>query len=374
MKKIQNLIVGCGFSGATLAYKIATELKEEVLIIDSKDHIGGNCYDYWNKDNICVHKYGTHIFHTNIKEVWDFLGQFTKWYPYQHKVLASIDGMNVPIPFNLNSIDQVFPKIISDKLIKKLIDKFGFNIKVPILELRKTRDKDLDFLAEYIYNNVFLQYTIKQWGVNPEGLDPLVTARVPVYVSKDNRYFQDVYQGIPLEGYTVVFENMLKNPLIDISLNTSFSDVRNNIEYQRLFFTGSIDEFFEYEFGQLPYRSIFLDFVDFNYDYFQMGAVINYPCSYDFTRIGEYKYFLNNQTDRTVVSFEYPQKFENGKNERYYPILTEGNRLLYDQYLNRSKSLKNVWFLGRLGDYHYYDMDKAILRALKLFENIKSVK
>lgn len=369
---IENLIVGCGISGAVMANKIATELAEEVLIIDEKPHIAGNCYDYWDKNGICVHQYGTHIFHTNLKNVWDYLSNFTKWYPYMHQVKGYIDGQEVPIPFNLNSIHQVFPEYIADKLEQKLVDRFGFNVKVPILQLRGIGDKDLEFLADYVYEKVFLNYTLKQWGMKPEDLDPAVTGRVPVYISRDNLYFQDTYQGIPLEGYTKVIEKMLNHPKIQIKLNTKFEEIKDQVSYKRLFYTGPIDEFFNYELGELPYRSLKFDFMEFNKPYFQSCACINYPNNYDFTRIGEYKYLLDNRSEKTVVSFECPEVFERGKNERYYPIVKDENSELYAKYLEKIKGLPNVYFFGRLGDYKYYDMDKAINRALELFESIKT--
>ncbi|MBE6450589.1 MAG: UDP-galactopyranose mutase [Alphaproteobacteria bacterium] len=371
MENVKNLIVGMGFSGVTLANKIATELGQEVVIIDSKNHIGGNCYDYWDKNGICVHQYGTHIFHTNLKNVWDYVSTFTQWYPYMHEVKGQIDGQLVPIPFNLNSIHQVFPKSIADVLETKLIAKFGFNVKVPILELRKAGDKDLEFLADYVYEKIFLHYTLKQWGMKPEDLDPAVTGRVPVYISRDNRYFQDIYQGIPLNGYTAVIEKMLDNPLIKVKLNTKWSDIKGKVKYDRLFFTGPIDEFFEYELGELPYRSLKFDFLTYDKPYFQTNSVVNYPNNYNWTRIGEYKYFLDNKSEKTVVSYEYPINFEQGKNDRYYPIVKQENQDLYNRYLEKAKALKNVYFLGRLGDYKYYDMDKAIARALDLFEEVK---
>ena len=343
MEKIKNLVVGAGFSGATIARRIAEELGEDVLVIDAKNHIAGNCYDYWDKNGICVQQYGAHIFHTNLKNVWDFISRFTKWHPYMHHVKAYIDGQEVPIPFNLNSIHQVFPNSIADKLEQKLIDKFGFNVKVPILQLRDTGDKDLEFLADYIYEKVFLRYTLKQWGMKPEDLDPSVTGRVPVYISRDNRYFQDVYQGIPMGGYTKVVENILSHPNIQVKLNTKFEP--DKFQYERLFFTGAIDEFFGYELGQLPYRSLKFNFVVLDKPYFQSNSVINYPNNYDFTRIAEYKHFLDNQSDKTVVSFEYPETFEEGKSERYYPIVKDENQALYDQYLKKVESLQNIHFL-----------------------------
>ncbi len=366
---IRNVVVGAGFSGATLAHKLAAQ-GEEVLMIEARNHIAGNCYDFWDKNGICVHQYGTHIFHTNLKEVWDYVSEFTQWYPYMHQVKGYIDGQEAPIPFNLNSIHQLFPKSIADNLEIKLIEKFGYNVKVPILELRKARDKDLEGLADYIYEKVFLHYTLKQWGMRPEDMDSAVTGRVPVYISRDNRYFQDTYQGIPLRGYTAIVEKMLDNPLIKVRLNTKWSDVQGLVEYDRLFFTGPIDEFFGYELGELPYRSLKFCFLTFDREYFQSGACINYPNNYDFTRIGEYKYFLDNKSNETVVSYEYPQAFERGKNERYYPIVKEANLALYNRYLEKAQKLTNVYFCGRLGDYKYYDMDKAIARALNLFKQI----
>jgi UDP-galactopyranose mutase len=366
MATIKNLIVGCGISGTVLARKLA-EAGEQVVIIDAKEHIGGNCYDY-NDDGIMVHKYGTHIFHTNDKSAWDFLSQFTEWYSYQHKVLGFIDGQCVPIPFNLNSLHAVFPKSIADKLENRLLEYFGINKKVPILELRKIGDKDLEMLAEYVYQKIFFEYTFKQWGLAPDQIDPGITGRVPVYISRDDRYFPtDKYQGIPQSGFTEMIKKMLDHKNIKVKLKTLFS---KNMEYGRLFYTGPIDEFFDYALGELPYRSIRLDFRKYNYARFQNAAVVNYPCNYDFTRIGEYKWFLNDQSDKTIVSYEYPMAFERGKNERYYPIVGEENNALYVKYLAKAKKLHNVYFLGRLGDYKYYDIDKAAARALELFKEI----
>lgn len=364
---MKYLIVGCGVSGATVARRVA-EQGHEVMVIDRKHHIAGNCYDYFDENGINIHLYGTHIFHTDDKAVWDFVSRFTQWYPFQHKVLALIDGMEVPIPFNLNSIHQVFPKAIANVLESKLLEYFGFNVKVPILELRKTGDKDLLFLADYIYEKVFLQYTMKQWDMKPEDLDPAVTGRVPVYVSRDNRYFQNKYQGIPLDGYARLIERMLNHKNISISLETEFSHTMLE-EYDQIFYTGPIDEFFGYQYGELPYRSLKFEFLTFNRPYFQKNSVVNYPCNYDFTRIGEYKYFLDTQSIKTVVSYEYPQAFQNGINERYYPIVRKENQDLYGQYLELAQKEPNVTFLGRLGDYKYYDMDKAIARALRLTED-----
>ena len=282
MSKSTNLIVGAGISGVSLARKIAEEWNEPVTVIDAKPHIGGNCFDE-RQDGVMVHRYGTHIFHTDDKNVWDFLSRFTKWYPYQHKVRGLVDGQVVPIPFNLNSLHQLFPQSMAVKMENRLLKHFGFNQKIPILELRKTGDKDLEFLAEYVYQKIFLEYTLKQWELKPDEIDPEITGRVPVFVSRDDRYFQDKYQGIPLEGYTAMIEKMLDHPNISVKLNTPY---KKAMTAERMFYTGSIDEFFDYQFGELPYRSIELDFVTFNKLRFQEAAVVNYPCNYDWTRIG----------------------------------------------------------------------------------------
>lgn len=357
------LVVGSGISGVTVARKMA-EKGHRVTVIEQKCHIGGNCYDYFDENNICIHQYGTHIFHTDNQDVWDFLSSFTQWYPYQHKVVALVDGQLVPIPFNLNSIQKIFPESIAKRLEDKLLKQFGFNVKVPILQLRKTGDEDLSFLADYVYEKIFLHYTLKQWDLKPEDLDSSVTGRVPVYISRDDRYFQNTYQGIPINGYTKMIEKMLDHKLIELHLNTKF-DMNMSHQYDHIFYSGAIDEFFDYKLGELPYRSLKFEFLTFDRPFFQKNSVVNYPCNYRFTRIGEYKYFLDTISSKTVVSYEYPQKFIVGINERYYPVPSAENRRLYESYLELCKEFSDkITLIGRLGDYKYYDMDKAVERAL----------
>ena len=316
-----------------------------------------------------IHKYGSHIFHTNSEKVWNYLKKFTDFNTYMHKVIGVIDGIETHIPFNFNTLYDVFPKSFAKKLEEKLLDIFELNTKVPILEFQKQDDDDLKFLADFVYEKIFLHYTTKQWGVSPKEVDGAVTARVPVYLSMDNRYFQDKYQGIPLDGYTKVVEKMLTHDNIEIRLNTDFAQLKGQ-KFKRIFFTGSIDEFFDYKYGQLPYRSVNFKFETHNKEYYQSNACVNYPCNYDFTRIHEYKYYLDDRSDKTVIAKEYSENFELGKNERYYPIPKDENTELYEKYLQEANGLKDIYFLGRLGDYKYYDMDKAILRALELFEEI----
>ena len=366
MIKKANLVIGCGLSGAVIA-RLLAEKGEDVLIIDKKKHIAGNIYDYIDENGICIHKYGSHIFHTNNEKVWEFVKRFTDFNTYMHKVIAIIDGIETTIPFNLNTLYDVFPKSLAERLETKLLKEFQYNTKVPILKFQEQKDEDLKFLSNYVYEKVFLHYTAKQWGKKPNEIDSAVTARVPVYISKDSRYFQDKYQGIPLNGYTKMVENILDHPNITVKLNTEYN--KSFTGYKRIFCTGSIDEFFNYKYGELPYRSVNFKFETHNCEYYQSNAVVNYPCNYDFTRIHEYKYYLNDKSEKTVIAKEYSEPFKNGQNERYYPIVNNENIAIYEKY--RKEIPNNVYFLGRLGDYKYYDMDKAIERAINLFEEIK---
>ena len=240
--KYDYLIVGAGLAGSVLAERIATILQKNVLVIDRRNHIGGNCFDYQNEFAITIQKYGPHIFHTNSKKIWDYISQFTDWHHYFHKVLALIDGELVPIPFNINSLYQLFSPNYAKKIEKKLLENYQFGSKIPIFNLLKSNDNDLKLLADYIYQNVFLGYNLKQWGIKPEELDPSVANRVPILLNRDNRYFQDKYQGIPAEGYTKIFERMLDNPNIELQLNTDYKDVINITQYDNLIYTGAIDE------------------------------------------------------------------------------------------------------------------------------------
>ena len=369
MKERTNLVVGAGLSGAVLANLIA-ETGEKVTVIDRRKELAGNIYDFKDsKTGITVHKYGPHIFHTNNKEVWDYLSKFTKWHFFFLKPNAVIEGNKVTLPFNLTTLREVFSDRMADMYEEKLISKYGYGVKVPILKLKEDDDKDLKFLAEYIYKNVFENYTTKQWGLKPEEIDPTVTARVPIYISYDNRYFQDKYQGIPANGYTEMVKNILNHPNIKVKMSTDFKDVKE--KYDRVFYSGAIDEYFDYKFGELPYRSLEFDVQTIDKEYYQKTVVTNYPNNYDFTRITEHKYFLDEKSDKTVISVEYPQKFELGKNERYYPINNPANQDLYSKYKEEASKTEGLYFIGRLGEYKYYNMDLAVERILEIFKNLK---
>ena len=363
----KNIIVGAGLSGAIIARKIAEEKNESVLLIDKREHIGGNVYDYRdNKTGITVQKYGPHMFHTNNKQVWDFLSRYTGWHLHSFKPNVIIEGNPVTLPFNLNSIHQVFPNETAQKLEDKLIACYGYGRKIPILELKNSQDSDLLFLANFVYENVFKNYTIKQWGLKPEEIDSTVTARVPVLISYDDRYFQDKYQAVPQNGYTKMIENILNHPNIKVKLKTEYKEIDG--DFERVIYTGSIDEYFNYKYGELPYRSLVFDIKTVDKEYYQKTAMVNYPNDYDFTRITEHKHFLDEKSPQTVISLEYPKAFKIGENERYYPISNSENQTLYEKYKEEAKSIPNLYFVGRLGDYKYYNMDLAVERALRFFE------
>ncbi len=372
------VIVGAGYAGSIMAERIATQLNKKVLIIEKRNHIAGNCYDFKDKNDILIHKYGPHIFHTNNKKVVEYLSQFTEWSIYNHRVLAMIDGKKVPIPFNINTLHEVFPDTLAKKLEDKLLNKYAYNAKIPILELKKSTDKDLQFLADFVYEKIFVHYTAKQWGMKPEDMDSAVTARVPIFVGRDDRYFNDIYQMLPKYGYTKLFENMLNNPNIKLMLNTGFREVFKIKERDIYFFdqkfdgiviyTGQIDELFDYKFGKLPYRSVKMKFETLDKGYYQEVATVNYPNDYDFTRITEFKHIHQSKSDKTTILKEYPQEYIQNKSTPYYPIFTEENQEKYTLYFKYAKQFEKLVLVGRLAEYKYYDMDDIVERTLSLFE------
>jgi UDP-galactopyranose mutase len=367
MKEIFSfLIVGAGLTGSVFARELA-EKGHRVLIIDKREHIGGNCYDY-SLRGITVHKYGPHIFHTNNGQVWRYLSKFTKWYPYIHKVLALINGTLVPIPFNFNSICTLFPHEMAKRFENKLTSSFKFDSQIPVSELIKSDDSEIKLLADFIYEKVFAGYTEKQWGISADKINPLVLSRVPISISRDDRYFTDKYQGIPENGYTKMIENILQHQNITIKTSTDFSNVKANLSYDKLIYTGSIDEYFDYEFGPLPYRSLRFILNTYEFPEYQPSANVNYPCNYDFTRITEFKHFQKELFNHTTVAEEYPEEYKRSYNEPFYPVSNPESQALYDKYTNLCNKVKNVHFAGRLGWYKYYNMDTALERT---FDEIK---
>jgi UDP-galactopyranose mutase len=379
---IDYIIVGAGLAGVVIAERIATQLNKKVLIIEKRNHIGGNCHDFKDENNILIHKYGPHLFHTNNKKVVDYLSKFTSWDIYNHEVLGYIDGKKVPIPFNFNTLYELFPNLKAKELEELLLKTYEYNSKIPILEIKKSTNKDLSFLADFIYDKIFVNYTAKQWGMKPEDMDGAVTARVPIFIGKDNRYFNDSYQMLPKYGYTKMIENMLNHKNIKLMLNTDFKEICeikgkdfylfDKKFYGKVIYTGQIDELFDYKFEELPYRSVDMRFETIEKEFYQEKATINYPNDYDFTRITEFKHIHPINSPKTTILKEYPQEYIKNVNTPYYPIFTTENQERYNQYLEYSKEFKNLILVGRLAEYKYYDMDDIVIRALEVFkENLK---
>jgi len=363
------LIVGAGLTGATLAERIAEVRGEHVLVIDRRDHIAGNVYDYVNDDGLIVHKYGPHIFHTNSEKVRDYVSRFTEWRPYEHKVRAVVDGTEVAVPFNFDSIEAVFPPAQAARYVELLSGLLPAGGSVPVLSLMKSEEPELQALAGFVYGNVIKNYTRKQWGLLPEELSPSVTARVPIRASRDDRYFQDAFQAIPARGYTAMVSRMLDHPLIDVALNTEYRTFATGADVKRTVYSGAIDEFFDRRLGALPYRSLEFRLETRDLEWHQSVAQLNFPNDHDYTRTTEFKHLTGQTSGKTTIAFEYPNAYVPGKNEPYYPIPRDATNALYARYGALARDLGRIRFCGRLGSYRYYNMDQAIGAALAIFEN-----
>ena len=364
------LVVGCGYAGSVISERIASQLGRKVLLIDKRTHVGGNAYDFKDEYGLLVHKYGPHVFHTNSKKIWDYLSTFTDWMPYEHRVLAEVNGIRVPVPFNLNSLHMLFNEKEARYLEKLLLQTYSFGQNISILSLRNSNVPEIRKLAEFIYRTIFLGYTLKQWELTPEMLDPSVTGRVPVRLSHDDRYFQDKYQAMPKHGYTELFRRMLDNEQIEVRLNTEYSEVRKTDQFKEIIYTGPVDAFFDYKYGRLPYRSLTFEFIHHEIQKYQEVAQINFPDKRDYTRITEFKHITQQDTLDTTIAMEFPTKYIEDINEPYYPIPVESSRLIYTNYRKEVEKLKGrVTFVGRLAEYRYFNMDQIVGRALSAFKN-----
>jgi UDP-galactopyranose mutase len=359
LKMYNYVIVGAGFAGCVLAERIANELNKKVLIIEKRNHIGGNAYDCYNEDGILVHKYGPHIFHTNNKIVWDYLSQFTEWYHYQHRVLAYVDGQTVPMPINLDTINKLYNTNFTPDELNKFFEK----VRDKKEDILNSEDMVISKVGKDLYEKFFKGYTKKQWDLYPYELEPEVTARVPIRTNRDDRYFTDKYQGMPKYGYIKMFENMLNNKNIHIMLNTDYKEVIDSIEYEKLIYTGPIDYYFDYKYGKLPYRSLNFEFETLDCEKYQEVGTVNYPNDYDFTRITEFKHLTGQKHYKTTIVREY----SSAEGEPYYPIPQKKNIEQYKLYEEEANKLNNVFFIGRLANYKYYNMDKVVEEALNLF-------
>ena len=376
------LVVGAGYAGAVCARQLA-EGGKRVLVLERRDHIGGNAYDRLDGAGVLIHQYGPHIFHTNNKRVFDWLSRFTVWRDYQHRVLANLpDGQGgrqtYPVPFNLTSLETAFGPAEGARLGEKLIAAYGAEKKVTILELRQARDPEIAALADYVYEHVFVHYTMKQWGQTPEEIDPNTTARVPVFLSRDDRYFQDEYQGMPLKGYTPLFEAMLDHPNITVRLGEDAiprlgldGDVLtvDGVPFQGpVVYTGAADELFGRRFGPLPYRTLDFRFETLDQTWFQSRGTVNYTVDQPYTRITEFKHMTGQELEgRTTIVKEFSRAYTGAPEETpYYAIINGENNALYARYRALAERFPNLHLLGRLAEYKYYNMDAIVARALEL--------
>ena len=380
-----TIVIGAGIAGAVVARELAEKGGRRVLVLEQRDHIGGNCYDKEDAYGVLIHEYGPHIFHTNDEGVFAYLSRFTEWYLYPegHQVVANVNGSLIPIPFNLNTLHLVYEEEKAKELEDKLIAAYGEGSRVPIMELKQNEDPDIRQIAQYVYENVFLRYTMKQWGQTPEEISPEVTGRVPVLISYDNRYFQDQYQGVPLRGFAPMFEGLLDHENIEVQLGVKATERLSITSDAVLFdgepfsgeviFTGALDELFGCKYGRLPYRSLRFDFEHLDQADFQQGhSVVNYTVSEDFTRITEFQYLTGQKgCDGTTIVREYPFAYTGAEGEiPYYAILNAENEALYEQYRGLTAGLSDFYLLGRLAEYKYYNMDAMARKALDLAERI----
>ena len=359
------LIVGAGFAGSVLAERLATQLDARILLIDHRNHIAGNAYDYHDNAGVLVHKYGPHIFHTNSEKVFEYLSRFTAWRPYEHRVQTSVDGQLVPMPINADTLNKLYGL----NLTCHQVDDYLASVAEPRGQIRTSEDVVLNRVGRDLYEKFFRNYTRKQWNLDPSELDASVTARVPVRSNRDDRYFTDRFQAMPLHGYTRMFEKILDHPNIRVMLNTDYSDIKDEVRFREVIFTGPIDEYFDYCYGKLPYRSLHFEHQTHDRTQYQPAAVVNYPNEHAYTRITEFKYLTGQEHSKTSIVYEYPR----AEGDPYYPIPQPKNAELYQKYKALAEALPNVHFVGRLGTYKYYNMDQVVAQALSVFEKLSGI-
>jgi len=365
MEMFDYLIVGAGYAGSVLAERLARGSGKHILLVDRRPHIAGNAYDHFDDAGILVHKYGPHIFHTNCKEVFDYLSRFSDWRQYQHKVLASVDGQLVPIPINLDTINKLYGLNLTFFQMEEFLTSRAEKVE----RVRTSEDVVVSKVGRELYEKFFRGYTRKQWGLDPSELDAQVTARVPTRTNRDDRYFTDTFQAMPKHGFTRMFANMLDHPNIRIMLNTDYREVKEMIPYRELIYTGPVDEFFDYRFGKLPYRCLEFKHETHNMPIFQPVAVVNYPNDYAFTRVTEFKHLTGQEHCKTSIVYEFPQ----AEGDPYYPIPRAENAELYKKYQALADATEGVHFVGRLATYRYYNMDQVVAQALTVYSHMCGV-
>jgi UDP-galactopyranose mutase len=357
------LIVGAGFAGSVLAERLASVAGARVLVVEKRSHIGGNAYDFYDDAGLLVHRYGPHIFHTNSREVFSYLSRFTTWRPYEHRVLASVDGQLVPMPINLDTVNRLY----GTSLTALQLEAFYAEQAEPVGAVRTAEDVVVSRVGRTLYEKFFRGYTCKQWGVDPSQLDASVTARVPVRLNRDDRYFTDTYQAMPEHGYTRLFEKMLAHPNIKVLLNCDYREVQEVIPHRRMAYTGPIDAFFDYRFGALPYRSLEFRFTTHDVERYQPVGTVNFPNEHEYTRITEFKHLTGQRHSRTTTVAEYPL----AEGEPYYPVPRPENTALYKRYQALAEQERpDVLFVGRLATYKYYNMDQVVAQALATYAHL----
>jgi len=360
------LVVGAGFAGSVIAERLASQSGKKVLIVDRRTHIGGNAYDHHNDAGLLIHRYGPHIFHTNSREVFEYLSLFTEWRQYQHRVLASVDGQLLPIPINLDTINKMYGL----SLTSFQLEDFFSSVAEKRERIRTSEDVVVSKVGHELYEKFFRGYTRKQWGLDPSELDASVTARVPTRTNRDDRYFTDMYQAMPLYGFTRMFERMLDHPNIKIMLNTDYRDIERIIPYREMIYTGPVDEYFDLRFGKLPYRSIEFEHETLDKPVHQKAPVVNYPNDYLYTRVTEFKYLTGQEHPKTSIVYEFPC----AEGDPYYPVPRPENAELYQKYKALADQTLNVHFVGRLATYKYYNMDQVVAQALSVYGKISGAK
>jgi UDP-galactopyranose mutase len=357
-----HLIVGAGFAGAVLAERLASQLDRRVLVVDRRPHVGGNAHDRYDDAGILVHPYGPHIFHTNSADVFEYLSKFTRWRPYEHRVLASVDGQLVPMPINLDTVNRLYGLALDATQLAA-----WFESVAETREVRTSEDVVVTRIGRDLYTKFFRNYTRKQWGLDPSELDASVAARVPSRTNRDDRYFTDTFQAMPVNGYTRMFEAMLKHPNIKVMLNTDYREVERLVPWRHMIYTGPIDAYFGYRHGRLPYRSLDFEHVTLPQERSQPVATINYPNNHAYTRVTEFKHLTGQVHPHTSLVYEYPR----AEGEPYYPIPRPENDALFRRYEDAAAALPNVTFVGRLATYRYYNMDQVVAQALKAFKRLR---
>ncbi len=359
------LIVGAGFAGSVLAERLARGSGRKVLVVDKRPHIGGNAYDHYNEAGLLVHRYGPHIFHTNSREVFDYLSRFTEWRPYEHRVLTSVDGQLLPMPINLDTVNKLYGL----NLTAMQLEQFFASMAQPVEHVRTSEDVIVGRIGRDLYEKFFKNYTRKQWGLDPSELDASVTSRVPIRSNRDDRYFSDTYQAMPLHGYTRMFERMLDHPNIKVMTNTCYREIVDVIPHREMIYTGPIDEFFEYRHGKLPYRSLQFKHETHDRSRYQAAPVVNYPNEHAYTRVTEFKQLTGQEHAKTSIVYEFPC----AEGDPYYPVPRPENAELYQKYRALAEATPRVHFVGRLATYRYYNMDQVTAQALTLYAKLSGV-